>query len=99
MKIEHKNQIVSFAHIDKNYDLYTYYFEINNGEIKLHSIDKYKKNGKTGKTYKHMEVYHFRYKPNIYNYDTNNFEQPIVPEDVQNNANNLRAGFLINSFC
>ncbi len=98
MEIKHSNQIVSFSHIDKNSDLFTYYFEIEQGKISLHSIDKYVKKGIKGKTYTHVEIYHKRYKPNVYNYETNEFEQPKIPQSVQKNADNLCTGFLINSF-
>ncbi len=96
MKIQHDKQIVSFAFIDKEANLFTYYFELENGKINLHSIDKYQKNGKNSKTYKHVEIYHNEYKPTVYNYDTNEFEQPTIPEIVQKNANNYCKGYLVN---
>ncbi len=96
MKIEHKKEIVSFAHIDENSNLFTYYFTLENMNIELHSIDLYKKNSKNGKTYKHEEIYHNKYKPNVYNYDTNEFEEPKIPLDVYNAMKNYKAGYLIN---
>ena len=97
MKIEHDLELVSFAHIDENRDLYTYYFEIENTKIKLHSIQVWRKNGNSGKTYKHEEIYHYQYKNSIYNYETDEFENPEIPETIKKYIENYRLGFLVSN--
>jgi hypothetical protein len=96
--IQHPNQVVSFAHIDSDTrDLYTYYFHIENGKIKLHSIDKWAKNGKSGNTYKHEEIYHFEYKKTITNHVTGEFKEPEVPDYLWNAARFYFIGYVIDS--
>ena len=93
--IQHPMQVVSFAHIDsQTRDLYTYYFHIKNGKIMLHSIDKWMKNGKSGNTFKHEEVYHFEYKKTIANYETGEFEEPNVPDYVWKSARFYFIGYV-----
>jgi hypothetical protein len=96
--VNHPMKIVSFAHIDiDNKDLYTYYFLYEMGKMKLHSIDVWRKNGKSGNTYKHEEIFHFEYKKTITNYETGEFEDPKIPVDVWRNASNCLTGYLVNS--
>lgn len=92
--ILHDPQMVSLAHIDERRDLYTYYFSVKDGAIELHSIDKWEKAGKSGSSYRHVEVFHFEYKPKIYNEVTGNFEYPIVPESIRKQSEIFRVGYL-----
>lgn len=47
MKIEHKPIYVSFSHIDGlKGDLFTYFYEIQNGTLTLQSIDLFEKKGR-----------------------------------------------------
>lgn len=95
VEITHAPQIISFAHIDnKTKDLYTYYFRINNGKIKPHSIDVWRKNGKSGNTYKHEEIYHFEYKKKVLNTETNEFETPKIPDHLWKCARLYYIGFI-----
>ena len=58
VQIIHPLNIVSFSHIDSDtQDLYNYCFMFKNGTIKIHSIDRWKKNSKSGSTYKREEVF------------------------------------------
>jgi hypothetical protein len=96
-QISHQSKIVSFAHIDSDKrDLYIYYFIFENGTMKLRSIYKWAKNGKTGKTYKYEEIFHFEYKKKITNYETGEFEDPKIPVDIWENASNCLKGYLVN---
>lgn len=73
--------MLSLSHLDvTNMIQAIYHFTINNGEISVISIDHYLKNGKSGNTYKHIEYYHYQYKTKITNYDTGDFEEPIIPD-------------------
>lgn len=94
LEVSHNAQIVSFADIDNNRDLYTYYFEVLNGKIRLHSIDKWVKNGKSGNTYKHEEIFHHEYKKKITNYKTGEFEEPNVPNHIWKYARRYLIGFI-----
>lgn len=95
VEIAHAPQIISFAHIDNDTrDLYTYYFRINNGIIKPHSIDVWRKNGKTGNTYKHEEIYHHEYKKKVLNITTGEFESPVIPEHLWKCARLYFIGFI-----
>jgi hypothetical protein len=97
VQITHPSKVVSFAYIDSDTrDLYTYFFMFENGTMKLHSIDKWVKNGKSGNTYKHEEIFHFEYKKTITNYETGEFEEPKIPVDVWENASNCLTGYLVN---
>lgn len=100
LKIEHPIHSVSFAYIDGNTsDLYTYYFNIENGEATIHSIDIFEKNSKNGKTYKHNEIYHHtRYNGcgKIYNYEKNEYEEIIIPIEISVRLNYYIKGFLVN---
>ena len=96
--ITHPLQIVSFAHIDaETRDLFTYYFQVENAKIRLHSIDAYRSNGKKGNTYKHEEIFHFEYKKTITNYSSGLFEQPEVPDEIWKSVGCYLKGFLVNS--
>jgi hypothetical protein len=96
-QITHHSKIVSFAHIDSDKrDLYIYYFIFENGAMKLKCIDKFAKNGKSGSTYKHEEVFHFEYKKKITNYETGEFEYPKIPADIWESASNCLKGYLVN---
>ena len=95
--INHPMQIVSFAHIDtESRDLYTYYFQVENAEIKIHSIDKWAKTSKNGNTYKHEEVFHFEYKKTITNYKTGEFEKPKIPERIWKDVRLYFIGYVVN---
>ena len=94
LHIMHDKQIISFAYI--NYDnriLYTYYFELDDGQIKLHSIDAWVKNSINGNTYKHEEIYHFEYKNRIL-LENGEFGKPKIPADVLKWAECYRIGYL-----
>lgn len=93
IRIIHDKQIVSFAHIDRKANLFTYYFELNEGKLTLHSIDKWVKNGKTGNTYKHEEIYHYEYK-NWILLENGDYGKPVVPEEVLKSAECYRIGYL-----
>jgi len=97
VQIIHPPQTVSLAHIDSDTkDLYTYYFRFEIGKMKLHSIDIWRKNGKSGNTFKHEEIFHFEYKKTITNYQTGEFEEPKIPVDVWKSASNCLTGYLVN---
>jgi hypothetical protein len=92
-EIKHPPKIVSFAYTDNDTkDLFTYYFHVINGQINLHSIDKF---AKKGNSYKKEEIYHHLYRKSITNYETGDFEEPIVPEDVFKAANYFFAGYVV----
>ena len=77
----HTKKVLSLAHLDViNMIQCVFHFSIYNGEISLMSIDHYVKNGKSGNTYKHTENYHYQYKTKITNFETGDFEEPIVPD-------------------
>ena len=96
-KITHPLKIVSFSHIDINtMDLLIYYFSFKNGEIKLNSIDRYSKNGKSGNTYKKEEIFHFEYKKKIFNHKTCEFEEPEIPVVILEDASIFLKGYLVN---
>jgi len=96
IQIEHPSRVISIADINTN-DLYVYWFLFENGEMTLTHIDKYVKNGKTGKTYKKEEYYNWKYKKTITNYDTGEFEEPKIPVDVWENAFHSFRGYLLNA--
>ena len=94
--INHPIQIVSFAHIQQETrDLFTYYFQIENGKIKLHSIDQWVKKGNTGNTFKHQELFHCDYKKTVTNYETGEFEEPKVPDYIWRSARLYYVGYMI----
>lgn len=93
IQIIHDRQVVSFAHMDGERNMYTYWFELDDGKLTLHSIDKYVKNGKAGTTYKHEEVYHYEYK-NWILLDNGDYGKPRIPEDVLKAAKCYRMGYL-----
>lgn len=93
IEIIHDNHVVSFAHIDYDSNLYTYYFEIVNGKTSLHSIDQWAKNGKIGNTYKHKELYHHQYKKKIL-LDNGDYVEPIIPDEILKKLEYYRVGFI-----
>lgn len=90
----HQPKIVSFTDTDINTkDLYVYYFELTNGEAKIHSIDVFVKNGVKGNTYKAKEVFHHEYKPNIM--VDGNFEKPSIPDHIWESARHCLVGLVL----
>jgi hypothetical protein len=96
IKIQHDLLLISFAKYDEENNLKIFSYNIENGKINLHSIDKYVKNGKNGKTLKKEEIYHFKYKNSIYNYETNEFEIPEIPREIRESVENYLRGFILN---
>lgn len=97
MKIEHTKEFISFTFIDERKNLFVYYFEMENANLVIHSIDMFEKNGKTGNTYRHKEIYHKDYKPNTINFDTGEFEKPAIPVQIQKAGEIFLKGFLVNN--
>ena len=97
MKIEHGLKMVSFTNYDENNNLTIYWVSIENAKPQLHSIEKFVRNSKNGKTYAKKYVYHFEYKKGLYNFETDEFEQPQIPSDIETHINNYLKGFIVNA--
>jgi len=89
----HDKQVFSIAHMNGDRNMYTYWFELAEGKLKVHSIDRFTKNGKSGTTYKHEEIYHHEYK-NWILLENGDYGKPDIPEEVMRHAEYYRKGYL-----
>lgn len=100
LKIQHDRHSVTFAHRNiGSKDIFLYQFFIENGEAKIYSIEHLEQGNKKGTSYKHREVYHDISNGGdgkIYNFQTNEYEEVEIPEDVLIYVKNYTKGFLIN---
>lgn len=100
LKIEHQPHMVSFSYIDRDTsNLYNYMFRIENGVAKIYCIQLLEKGGRVSKNYKMKDIYHdvtCKGDGKIYNFQTNEYEDVEIPEDVLIYVKNYTKGFLIN---
>ena len=100
LKIKHDRHFVSFCHRNiGSKDIYIYQFIIENGEYKIYSIEHLKIGNIKGTSYKYFDIYHdlgCKGDEKIYNYETNEYEEIKVPDEINERLNNYVKGFLVN---
>lgn len=74
-----------------------YTFSISENGIELRSIDVFKKNTSGGKMYINENIYHEQYKQGVYNFETNEWERPVVPVHILEQAECYRIGLAVKS--
>jgi hypothetical protein len=76
---------------------YQYTFDITEKGIELHSISRFKKRSSSGKMYDRESIYHHEHKQGVYNYETHEWDKPVVPLHILEQCECYRIGLAVKS--